>query len=87
MRNVAWPHPLQAGLVQTAAVVAMFHFFRKPPESRKPSVSEPEAESRKPSVSEPEADGFVLLGPSSDCQHCGHAFYHLGHLIGFGNGI
>ncbi|CAH6779154.1 Umad1 [Phodopus roborovskii] len=28
----------------------MFHFFRKPPESKKPAVPEPEA------------DGFVLLG-------------------------
>ncbi|PNI57835.1 UMAD1 isoform 6 [Pan troglodytes] len=32
----------------------MFHFFRKPPESKKPSVPETEA------------DGFVLLGQS--CQ-------------------
>uniref|UniRef100_A0A2K5R0M1 UBAP1-MVB12-associated (UMA) domain containing 1 n=1 Tax=Cebus imitator TaxID=2715852 RepID=A0A2K5R0M1_CEBIM len=30
----------------------MFHFFRKPPESKKPSVPETEA------------DGFVLLGAS-----------------------
>lgn len=35
------------------AVAAMFHFFRKPPESKKPSVPETEA------------DGFVLLGESS----------------------
>ncbi|XP_074235595.1 UBAP1-MVB12-associated (UMA)-domain containing protein 1 isoform X3 [Saimiri boliviensis] len=34
----------------------MFHFFRKPPESKKPSV--PEAE----------ADGFVLLGDTSNEQ-------------------
>ncbi|XP_013371514.1 PREDICTED: UBAP1-MVB12-associated (UMA)-domain containing protein 1 isoform X2 [Chinchilla lanigera] len=40
--------------VQRAAVAAMFHFFRKPPESKKPSVSETEA------------DGFVLLGTGAD---------------------
>lgn len=34
----------------------MFHFFRKPPESKKPSVSEREA------------DGFVLLGDTADEQ-------------------
>lgn len=32
----------------------MFHFFRKPPESKKPSVPEKEA------------DGFVLLGETAD---------------------
>ncbi|XP_016048074.1 UBAP1-MVB12-associated (UMA)-domain containing protein 1 isoform X2 [Erinaceus europaeus] len=34
----------------------MFHFFRKPPESKKPSVPETEA------------DGFVLLGETTDEQ-------------------
>uniref|UniRef100_A0A2K5R0M8 UBAP1-MVB12-associated (UMA) domain containing 1 n=1 Tax=Cebus imitator TaxID=2715852 RepID=A0A2K5R0M8_CEBIM len=34
----------------------MFHFFRKPPESKKPSVPETEA------------DGFVLLGDTSSEQ-------------------
>ncbi|XP_030677997.1 UBAP1-MVB12-associated (UMA)-domain containing protein 1 [Nomascus leucogenys] len=34
----------------------MFHFFRKPPESKKPSVPETEA------------DGFVLLGDTTDEQ-------------------
>ena len=37
-------------LFQVTAEAAMFHFFRKPPESKKPSVPETEA------------DGFVLLG-------------------------
>ena len=37
-------------LFQVAAEAAMFHFFRKPLESKKPSVPETEA------------DGFVLLG-------------------------
>lgn len=32
----------------------MFHFFRKPPESKKPSVPEKEA------------DGFVLLGETAN---------------------
>ncbi|KAL0619511.1 hypothetical protein AAY473_012193, partial [Plecturocebus cupreus] len=36
--------------LKVAAAAAMFHFFRKPPESKKPSVPETEA------------DGFVLLG-------------------------
>ncbi|XP_075809976.1 UBAP1-MVB12-associated (UMA)-domain containing protein 1 [Microtus pennsylvanicus] len=36
----------------------MFHFFRKPPESKKPSVSEPEA------------DGFVLLGDTAKEMRC-----------------
>nr|KAF6419674.1 UBAP1-MVB12-associated (UMA) domain containing 1 [Rousettus aegyptiacus] len=34
----------------------MFHFFRKPPESKKPSVPETEA------------DGFVLLGDTENEQ-------------------
>uniref|UniRef100_A0A2K6A9X3 UBAP1-MVB12-associated (UMA) domain containing 1 n=1 Tax=Mandrillus leucophaeus TaxID=9568 RepID=A0A2K6A9X3_MANLE len=34
----------------------MFHFFRKPPESKKPSVPETEA------------DGFVLLGDTTNEQ-------------------
>lgn len=36
----------------------MFHFFRKP------------AESKKPSVPEPEADGFVLLGDTASEVRC-----------------
>lgn len=36
----------------------MFHFFRKP------------AESKKPSVPEPEADGFVLLGDTANEVRC-----------------
>ncbi|XP_028611805.1 UBAP1-MVB12-associated (UMA)-domain containing protein 1 [Grammomys surdaster] len=36
----------------------MFHFFRKP------------AESKKPSVPEPEADGFVLLGDTANEMRC-----------------
>ncbi|XP_059113352.1 UBAP1-MVB12-associated (UMA)-domain containing protein 1 isoform X2 [Peromyscus eremicus] len=36
----------------------MFHFFRKPPESKKPSVPEPEA------------DGFVLLGDTANEMRC-----------------
>ncbi|EGW04072.1 UBAP1-MVB12-associated (UMA)-domain containing protein 1 [Cricetulus griseus] len=36
----------------------MFHFFRKPPESKKPSVPEPEA------------DGFVLLGDTANEMKC-----------------
>ncbi|XP_052575799.1 UBAP1-MVB12-associated (UMA)-domain containing protein 1 [Peromyscus californicus insignis] len=36
----------------------MFHFFRKPPESKKPSVPEPEA------------DGFVLLGDTANDMRC-----------------
>nr|XP_048304902.1 UBAP1-MVB12-associated (UMA)-domain containing protein 1 isoform X1 [Myodes glareolus] len=43
---------------QIATVAAMFHFFRKPPESKKPSVSEPEA------------DGFVLLGDTAKEMRC-----------------
>ncbi|XP_051033081.1 UBAP1-MVB12-associated (UMA)-domain containing protein 1 [Phodopus roborovskii] len=36
----------------------MFHFFRKPPESKKPAVPEPEA------------DGFVLLGDTANEMRC-----------------
>ncbi|XP_012978134.1 UBAP1-MVB12-associated (UMA)-domain containing protein 1 [Mesocricetus auratus] len=36
----------------------MFHFFRKPPESKKPSVPEREA------------DGFVLLGDTANEMRC-----------------
>lgn len=36
----------------------MFHFFRRP------------AESKKPSVPEPEADGFVLLGDTANEVRC-----------------
>lgn len=41
---------------QVTAEAAMFHFFRKPPESKKPSVPEMEA------------DGFVLLGDTAHEQ-------------------
>lgn len=45
-------------LVEAAtAAVAMFHFFRKPPESKKPPVPETE-----------EADGFVLVGDTANEQ-------------------
>jgi hypothetical protein len=37
-----------------AAVATMFHFFRKPPEPKKPSVPETEA------------DGFILLGDTAN---------------------
>ncbi|KAL1788226.1 hypothetical protein HispidOSU_015328 [Sigmodon hispidus] len=52
-----WSHlscPHTECLFQVAAVATMFHFFRKPPESKKPSVPEPEA------------DGFVLLGDTAN---------------------
>ncbi|XP_070224964.1 UBAP1-MVB12-associated (UMA)-domain containing protein 1 [Bos mutus] len=42
--------------VEVAAEAAMFHFFRKPLESKKPSVPETEA------------DGFVLLGDTAHEQ-------------------
>ncbi|XP_076979088.1 UBAP1-MVB12-associated (UMA)-domain containing protein 1 isoform X1 [Tamandua tetradactyla] len=42
--------------IAAAVAATMFHFFRKPPESKKPSVSDTEA------------DGFVLLGDTANEQ-------------------
>jgi hypothetical protein len=51
--HLSWPHSEYLfQIAAAAAAAAMFHFFRKP------------AESKKPSGPEPEADGFVLLGES-----------------------
>lgn len=48
----------ESQIAAAAAAAAMFHFFRKP------------AESKKPSGPEPEADGFVLLGATANEVRC-----------------